>query len=98
MSTQPTSHLTPEQYLEIECPPATEAYDRGRKSEHYLALESLADYLLAAQDHRHADLFARADARWVLTEASQPEDILDLHSIGCKIRMGDLYEDIVLPS
>ncbi len=78
--------------------PSTEAYDRGRKSEHYRALESLTEYLLLAQDHMHADLFTRAEGRWVLTEAGGPEDVLDLHSIGCKIKMADLYEDIVLPS
>src|SRR5437899_304080 len=73
--------------------PRTEAYDRGRKFEHYRSLESLSEYLLIAQDRLHADLYTRqADGRWVLMEASRAEDTLELRSIACRISMADLYE------
>jgi len=77
--------------------PSTEAYDRGRKFEHYQALESLKEYLLVAQDRLHADLYTRQDGRWLLTGASRIEDTLELESIGCKVAMAELYEDICLP-
>ncbi|HTM48248.1 MAG TPA: Uma2 family endonuclease [Bryobacteraceae bacterium] len=78
--------------------PSTEAYDRGRKFEHYRSIESLGEYLVVAQDRLHADLYTRqADGRWLLSEASRPEDSLDLPSIGCRIAMADLYEKMSLP-
>ena len=62
--------------------PATEGYDRGRKFEHYRGIESLAEYLLVAQDRVHVDLYTRQqDGRWVLSEASRLEDTLELRSI-----------------
>ncbi len=78
--------------------PSIEAYDRGRKFEHYRRLESLSQYLLVAQDYMHADRFARqADGGWVLTGVSEPEETLELQSIGCKLTMADLYQDVTLP-
>ncbi len=47
---------------------STEAYDRGDKFEHYRKLDSLAEYLLIAQDRMHVELFVRRAAEWVLTE------------------------------
>ena len=75
--------------------PSTEAYDRGRKFEHYRSIESLSEYLLIAQDRMHADLFTRQpDGRWLLMEASRAEDKLELRSIACQISMGDLYSRV----
>ncbi len=77
--------------------PSTEAYDRGRKFEHYRALESLADYLLVTQDRIHADHYTRQpDGRWVLSEASRLEDVVDLPAIGCRLALADLYENVDL--
>src|SRR5579872_395253 len=78
--------------------PSTEAYDRGRKSEHYRKLESLREYLLIAQDRRHADLFTlQPSGRWELTEAGGKEDVLELRSIGCRVSIAELYRHIDLP-
>ncbi len=77
--------------------PGTEAYDRGRKFEHYRSLESLSEYLLVAQDRMHADLYTRQpDGSWVLREARQMDDTLELRSIACHISMADLYSGITL--
>ncbi len=74
--------------------PATAAYDRGGKSDHYRTLESLRGYLLIEQDRRHAELYTRQqDGRWSLTEAGGDEDILELRSINCRIGMAEIYED-----
>ncbi len=77
--------------------PSTEAYDRGRKAEHYRKLESLREYLLIAQDRRQADLFTlQPSGRWELREASSKEDVLELQSIGCRISIAELYRHIDL--
>jgi Uma2 family endonuclease len=77
---------------------STEAYDRGRKFEHYRSIESLREYLLVASDRVHADLYTRQpDGRWLLTSAGRLEDSLELQSIGCRLALADLYEKVDLP-
>ena len=77
--------------------PSTEAYDLGRKFDHYKSIESLGQYLLVATDRIHADLFTRqADGSWLLTSASRMEDSLDLQSVGCRLTLADLYEKVEL--
>ena len=50
---------------------STEAYDRGRKFEHYRSLASLAEYLLVAQDKPHVEQFVKQPSgRWLLGEMS----------------------------
>jgi Uma2 family endonuclease len=78
--------------------PSTEAYDRGRKFEHYRAVESLQQYLLVAQDRLHVDLYTRQpDGTWLLREASRPEDTVELQSIGCQLLLADVYEKVNFP-
>ena len=79
--------------------PTTEAYDRGRKFEHYRAVESLQEYLLVAQDRIHVDLYTRQpDGTWLLQEAGHLEDSVELKSIGCQLLLTDLYERVNLPA
>ena len=79
--------------------PSTEAYDRGRKFEHYRTLDSLAQYLLVSQDRVHVDLYTRQPGGcWVLSEASRLEDTLELRSLGCRLALADLYEKVDLSS
>ena len=78
--------------------PTTEAYDRGRKFEHYRTVESLQEYLLVAQDRIHMDLYTRQpDGTWLLREASRLEDSVELKSIGCHLLVSDIYERVNLP-
>jgi Uma2 family endonuclease len=73
--------------------PSTEAYDRGRKFEHYQSIDSLQQYLLVASERVHADLFTRqAGGQWLLTAAAGIDDAIDLESIGCRIALRDTYE------
>ena len=74
--------LNPTLLIEV-LSPSTEAYDRGRKFEHYRSIDSLQEYLLVASDRMHSDLYTRqADGRWILTSAGHPQDKLVLTSIG----------------
>lgn len=75
--------------------PSTEAYDRGRKFEHYKSLPSFREYLLLASDRMHADLCIRQpDDRWLLTSADAPDETLTLDSVGVRLRLADLYEKV----
>jgi Uma2 family endonuclease len=86
--------LNPSLIIEV-LSPSTEAYDRGRKFEHYQSIDSFKEYLLLASDRVHADLFTRQpDGRWLLTSATHLEDSLDLQSVGCSLALAGLYEKI----
>ncbi len=79
--------------------PSTEAYDRGRKFEHYKTMESLRDYLLIATDRVHGDLYTRqADERWLLTSVSRMQEYLTLDSVDARLLMSDIYEKVELPA
>lgn len=74
---------------------STEAYDRGRKFEHYRALPSLAEYLLVAQDKPHLEQFVKQpDARWLLGEFSRPEEAVTLPSLGCTLALAEIYAKV----
>ncbi|MGA9624926.1 MAG: Uma2 family endonuclease [Bryobacteraceae bacterium] len=89
--------LNPSLLIEV-LSPSTEAYDRGKKFEHYRSIESLREYLLVASDRVHVDLYTRQpDGRWLLTSADRLEDSLDLQSVGCRLALLDLYEKTDLP-
>jgi len=77
--------------------PSTEAYNRGRKFEHYQSIESLREYLLVASDRVHLDLYSRQpDGRWLLTSANRVEESVTLESVGAQILLSDLYEKVDL--
>src|SRR6266404_1708800 len=50
--------LNPNLIVEV-LSPSTEAYDRGRKFEHYRSVESLSEYLLVSSERIIAELFTR---------------------------------------
>lgn len=76
----------------------TEDYDRGTKFANYRTLESLAEYLLLAQDEPHAEHFVRqAGGAWLLTEATRIEEVIELPSIGCRLALADVYRKVLAP-
>jgi Uma2 family endonuclease len=86
--------LNPTLLVEI-LSPSTEAYDRGRKFDHYQSIESLRQYLLVASDRIHADLYTRQqDGGWLLTSADGPAGTLALASVNCQIALADVYEKV----
>ena len=75
--------------------PSTEAYDRGKKFEHYRSIESLHDYLLVDSERTGAELFTRLpDNRWMLTAANRLEDVIAIESIDCRLTLANIYERI----
>ena len=75
---------------------STEAYDRGKKFEHYQALDSLTDYLLVAQDEPRIDHFTRREGGWFLTAARGLDGVVDLPALGCELPLAEIYDKVEL--
>jgi Uma2 family endonuclease len=76
---------------------STESYDRGGKFWHYRHLASLREYVLVAQDKVLVERFTRQGDEWLLTEFNSLDDTLRLASIGCEIRLREIYARISFP-
>ncbi|MGV3485019.1 MAG: Uma2 family endonuclease [Planctomycetaceae bacterium] len=75
---------------------STEAYDRGKKFEHYRTIPSLKHYVLIAQDRHSIDCFSRqVDGNWVLTSCQSLEENVQLNAIGCQLFANDVYDKVV---
>ncbi len=75
--------------------PSTEAYDRGKKFNHYRRIKSLREYLLVSQDEAKIERFQRnVDGTWTLTEASGLEATLHLPSLGIDLSLREVYEKV----
>jgi Uma2 family endonuclease len=70
----------------------TEAYDRGKKFEHYQSLESLREYLLISQDSSRIEQYVRQDDRtWTYSEFHRADDTVHLPTIDCNLTLQDVY-------
>lgn len=75
--------------------PSTEAYDRGRKFEHYRSLPSLRQYLLVASERIETEMRARQpEGQWLLSFASKAEDVIDLDSVGARLLVSEIYSGV----
>ncbi|HLF83648.1 MAG TPA: Uma2 family endonuclease [Blastocatellia bacterium] len=70
---------------------STEAYDRGKKWEHYQRLDSLRDYLLVSQTPRAEQFTRQRGGTWSYTEYVGELDVIDIKSIGCSLALRDIY-------
>lgn len=85
--------LNPAVIIEV-LSPSTESYDRGEKFAHYRRLDSLREYVLVAQTLRRVEHFRREGDSWVLTEISEPDGELVLSSLGCAVKLADIYDRV----
>lgn len=77
---------------------STEGYDRGKKFGFYRTIPSLAEYLLVAQDEQRIEQYAKQqDGRWLLSESSSADDLIELVSIQCQLALKEVYDKVVLP-
>ena len=71
---------------------STEAYDRGKKFEHYQNIESLTEYLLVTQDPYRIEQYVRqSNSEWKYSEYHHADDVLKLDVIGCELTLKDVY-------
>lgn len=74
---------------------STEAYDRGKKFEHYRRISSFRDYLLISQDAPHVEHFHRNDDEtWTLTDVNGIDAILELTSLGVRLHLREIYDKV----
>jgi Uma2 family endonuclease len=74
---------------------STEAYDRGKKFEHYRKIDTVQGVVLVAQDEARAERFTRQpDGQWLLGEASGLEAALHLASIDVTLPLADIYDKV----
>jgi Uma2 family endonuclease len=77
---------------------STESYDRGKKFGFYRTVESLAEYILVAQDEYRIEQYARQnDGRWLLSDYRSADDTVELTSIQCKLSLREVYDKVALP-
>jgi Uma2 family endonuclease len=90
--------LNPQILFEV-LSPSTEAYDRGKKFQHYRTLPSLREYVLIAQDHPCVEKFLLPNdgGPWTWTAQSERGDILTLGSCEASVRLADLYAGVDFP-
>jgi Uma2 family endonuclease len=75
---------------------STEAYDRGKKFEHYQNIGSLLTYVLVTQDAPRIERYVRQeDGRaWTYTESHGADAMFGLEAVGCELRLEDVYAKV----
>jgi Uma2 family endonuclease len=74
---------------------STEAYDRGKKFENYQSIVSLKEYLLVSQSSERVEQFVRQSGKnWIYSENHEPGEITRIQSIGCELRLEDVYSKV----
>ncbi|QTA84552.1 Uma2 family endonuclease [Desulfonema magnum] len=86
--------LNPDVIIEV-LSDSTESYDRGKKFENYRKLDSLREYVLISQNSRKIEKYARTEKRqWLLTESDEKNPTIILESIGCELKLSEVYDKI----
>jgi Uma2 family endonuclease len=77
--------------------PSTASYDRTKQFGHYRKIDSLAEYLLVAQDEYKIEQYVKQpDQRWLLSDISSLEGTVELVSIQCTLNLADVYAKVEL--
>lgn len=71
--------------------PSTEAYDRGKKLQHYQQIPSLRHVLLVSQDARRIEVVSRSDAGEWSTRVFDDATPIELPGIGARISLDGVY-------
>lgn len=76
---------------------STEAYDRGKKFEHYRTIPSLKHYILIAQDRHSIDCFSRqVDDSWNLTSCQGLDGMIRLEAIDSELVGVEVYDKVAI--
>ena len=75
--------------------PSTESYDRGTKAQLYRSLESLREHVLISSVHMSIEVFTRQSGNeWLFIPATHPEDVVQIQSANCRLKLADIYEKV----
>jgi Uma2 family endonuclease len=76
---------------------STAGYDRREKFSQYRRIPTLTDYLLISQTRCLVEHYLRQpDGKWLLTEYNDLNDVVELPSIGCRLALSEVYEQVML--
>ena len=73
---------------------STEKYDRGLKFDHYKTLDSFREYVLVAQDSPSIEVHFLENPKenvWKVTKYEGLDKVVTLDSIGCTVKMSQIY-------
>ena len=74
---------------------STRDYDKGGKFTLYRDIETLKEYILIDSEKIGVEKFTRnADNTWLLTEFKTIESSFEIPTIGVKLSLSDIYEDV----
>jgi Uma2 family endonuclease len=78
---------------------STEAFDRGEKFIRFRTwLPTLSDYILVSQDRPMIEHYRRqSDGEWVLSTLDGLGAALKIESIGCSLKLSDVYDGVQFP-
>ena len=77
---------------------STEAYDRGRKFDHYRRIESLTDYVLVSQESALIEHRSRQSAnKWLVSFYMGLKTVVPLPTLDCELPMTEVYDKIDWP-
>jgi Uma2 family endonuclease len=78
---------------------STESHDRGQKFSDYRTVESLAEYLLVAQEEYRVEQYVKqSDRRWLLTDIRSLEGTVEVVSVPCALALKEIYHKVSLPN
>ena len=75
--------------------PSTEAHDRGRKLQCYLACPSIEEYLLVDARSMRIERYRKEQKKWIY-DAFEANDEVELSSFDVRFPVADAYEDVIL--
>ena len=74
---------------------STESYDRGLKFMKYRRIDCLKDYVLVSQDRALIEHYRRQqNSDWLMSEALGLDAVIRLESIGCELRVTEVYDKV----
>src|SRR5256714_2986719 len=74
---------------------STERYDRIAKTSYYRTIDSLQEHLLVAQHEVRVEQYLRQpNGQWSQMQYTSPDDVVQLTSIDCSLKLSDVYEKI----
>ncbi|MBI4658232.1 MAG: Uma2 family endonuclease [Verrucomicrobia bacterium] len=77
---------------------STEAYDRGKKFEHYRQIPSLLEYLLVSQKEPRMEQFVRQESGfWLLREAASLDASIELPSLKISVALAEVFANVKFP-
>ncbi|MGA9998139.1 MAG: Uma2 family endonuclease [Pyrinomonadaceae bacterium] len=78
--------------------PSTRTHDEKEKFAAYQAIPTLREYLLVAQDEPRVTHYTwQAEGVWTRRDVTDREGSLELESVGCALRLRDIYEGVTFP-